>query len=154
MSIEQVFKKVRIAVRAKTEGKQIPWESSSLVGDFYFLEKSLADPATVSNPTEKSVDPFGTWNMVVSTSYKDFKCQLIIQRRGSDIIGIFTSHTGETVELLGRLVANQLQFATSVPLGRDKVVLTITGYLEGDTIKGTSELPALRSFTFVANRIR
>jgi TonB family protein len=36
LSIEEVFKRVRVAVRDKTQGKQLPWESSSLVGDFYF----------------------------------------------------------------------------------------------------------------------
>ena len=36
LSIEQVFKKVRVAVVGRTNGLQTPWESSSLVGDFYF----------------------------------------------------------------------------------------------------------------------
>lgn len=36
LSIEQVFKKVRINVRQQSSGEQIPWESSSLVRDFYF----------------------------------------------------------------------------------------------------------------------
>ena len=36
LSVEQMFKQVRIAVRDETEGKQIPWETSSLLGDFYF----------------------------------------------------------------------------------------------------------------------
>jgi len=35
-SIEQVFKNVRRAVLDQTRGSQIPWESSSLIGDFYF----------------------------------------------------------------------------------------------------------------------
>jgi len=38
LSIEQVFKNVRINVRADSENQQIPWESSSLVRDFYFYE--------------------------------------------------------------------------------------------------------------------
>ncbi len=36
LSIEEVFKRVRISVRNSTAGKQTPWESSSLTGDFYF----------------------------------------------------------------------------------------------------------------------
>lgn len=36
LSIEDVFKQVRISVRGATNGKQTPWESSSLIGDFYF----------------------------------------------------------------------------------------------------------------------
>ena len=34
--IEQVFKVVRRNVMEETNGEQIPWENSSLVGDFYF----------------------------------------------------------------------------------------------------------------------
>jgi len=34
--IEDVFKQVRTSVRQETGGEQIPWESSSLEGDFYF----------------------------------------------------------------------------------------------------------------------
>ena len=34
--IEQVFKVVRRNVMEETRGEQIPWENSSLVGDFYF----------------------------------------------------------------------------------------------------------------------
>ncbi len=35
LKIEEVFKKVRIAVREKTRNEQTPWESTSLTGDFY-----------------------------------------------------------------------------------------------------------------------
>ena len=37
--IEQVFKRVRGAVIDETKGEQIPWDSSSLVGDFFFTVK-------------------------------------------------------------------------------------------------------------------
>ncbi len=36
VKIEDVFKQVRAVVRETTRGKQVPWESSSLEGDFYF----------------------------------------------------------------------------------------------------------------------
>jgi hypothetical protein len=35
--IEDVFKRVRLAVRRASQGQQIPWESTSLEEDFYFL---------------------------------------------------------------------------------------------------------------------
>jgi formylglycine-generating enzyme required for sulfatase activity len=35
--VEQVFKRIRINVMGATAGKQVPWESSSLTGDFYFV---------------------------------------------------------------------------------------------------------------------
>lgn len=40
--VEQVFKEVRIAVSKETGDRQIPWESSSLMGDFYFVPPSAA----------------------------------------------------------------------------------------------------------------
>ncbi len=36
LAIEQVFKRTRVGVETGTNGKQTPWESSSLKGDFYF----------------------------------------------------------------------------------------------------------------------
>ena len=36
LPVEQVFKRVRIAVARETNGRQMPWESSSLLGDFCF----------------------------------------------------------------------------------------------------------------------
>ena len=35
--IEDVFKRVRLGVRRKSNGRQIPWESTSLEEDFYFI---------------------------------------------------------------------------------------------------------------------
>jgi uncharacterized caspase-like protein len=37
LKIEDVFKRVRIAVSQKSGNNQIAWENSSLVGDFYFI---------------------------------------------------------------------------------------------------------------------
>lgn len=37
IAIEEAFKRVRVAVNKETEGRQIPWESSSLTSDFYFF---------------------------------------------------------------------------------------------------------------------
>jgi hypothetical protein len=34
--IEDIFKKVREYVMSKSEGLQVPWENSSIIGDFYF----------------------------------------------------------------------------------------------------------------------
>ena len=36
IKLEDVFKKVRVAVEDDTQGSQVPWENSSLKGDFYF----------------------------------------------------------------------------------------------------------------------
>jgi hypothetical protein len=41
LKIEEVFKKVRAEVLAGSGGRQVPWESSSLIGDFYFIPPDI-----------------------------------------------------------------------------------------------------------------
>jgi formylglycine-generating enzyme required for sulfatase activity len=48
--VEQLFKHVRVAVMGNTDGKQVPWESSSLTGDFYFTPPASAPAATMPAP--------------------------------------------------------------------------------------------------------
>ncbi len=51
ITIEDAFKRVRVAVNKETEGRQIPWESSSLTSDFYFFPgagKPDAKKATIT----------------------------------------------------------------------------------------------------------
>ena len=43
--LEQALKRVRLAVNKATDGKQTPWESSSLTGDFFFFPGQGAMPA-------------------------------------------------------------------------------------------------------------
>ncbi|MBC9964302.1 caspase family protein [Ralstonia insidiosa] len=49
--IEDVFKRTRLSVRLKSQGKQIPWESTSLEDDFFFLP-----PARTTQLTQDEQD--------------------------------------------------------------------------------------------------
>lgn len=53
LSIEQVFKSVRQKLNKETNGKQIPWELSSLQGDFFFVPGSSGKSDAII-PTEKT----------------------------------------------------------------------------------------------------
>ena len=58
IKIEDVFKQVRSAVREVTQGKQIPWEASSLEGDFYFktpVKTASTPPAYAPERTAPAV---------------------------------------------------------------------------------------------------
>ncbi len=48
LKIEEVFKQTRIRVAALTDGRQVPWEESSLTGDFYFKPPGDADTGAVA----------------------------------------------------------------------------------------------------------
>ncbi len=54
--VEQVFKRARISVMNTTSGKQIPWEASSLTGDFYFTAPKPA-PAVMAMPSPAAPTP-------------------------------------------------------------------------------------------------
>jgi len=55
LSIEQVFKQVRNRVVLDTDGKQTPWESSSLMGEFVFA--ASANRVVNADPTPALVVP-------------------------------------------------------------------------------------------------
>ena len=50
LKIEDVFKRVRVAVEEATNGEQTPWENSSLRGDFYFVSKVEEPPPPEPTP--------------------------------------------------------------------------------------------------------
>ena len=45
LKVEDVFKRVRAAVRQASNGRQVPWENTSLEGDFYFRPGERAEAA-------------------------------------------------------------------------------------------------------------
>lgn len=53
LKVEDVFKRVRAAVRLASNGRQIPWENTSLEGDFYFREAPGVDAAALERETAK-----------------------------------------------------------------------------------------------------
>jgi uncharacterized caspase-like protein len=46
LSVLEMFMRVRAEVMKQTGNKQVPWESSSLVGNFYFLERKSSQEVT------------------------------------------------------------------------------------------------------------
>src|SRR5262249_19267883 len=51
LRIEEVFKQVRLRVKELSKGQQVPWESSSLEGEFYFIPtNSTVLSLNTSNP--------------------------------------------------------------------------------------------------------
>ena len=55
LDVEKVFKRVRVGVLAETKNQQVPWESSSLVGEFLFAGSTR--PVTPATPPGSSVRP-------------------------------------------------------------------------------------------------
>lgn len=89
LPVEVMFRRVRESVTAETKNRQIPWESSSLTGDFYFNQAGAAPartpvaPAATPRPPQPAtgVDPvtveLAFWNSIKdSTNPADFSAYL------------------------------------------------------------------------------
>ena len=59
LAVEEIFKRVRVAVSRASNGDQVPWESSSLTGDFYFVAPPAggAPEAMRTQPVKAAPDP-------------------------------------------------------------------------------------------------
>ncbi len=53
LKVEDVLKRVRGFVRAASNGRQIPWENTSLEGDFYFYPPVAVDTAAVERERQR-----------------------------------------------------------------------------------------------------
>lgn len=75
LKAEEVFKRVRVAVSERSSGAQVPWESSSLTGDFVF-NRSKA-PATVAAPARTGGHEALFWETIKdSENADDFRAYL------------------------------------------------------------------------------
>lgn len=57
LKLEEVFKATREGVIALTGGNQVPWDSSSIQGDFYFNFSKTVEPQTQANSTAPVLKP-------------------------------------------------------------------------------------------------
>ena len=66
--IEDVFKRVRLQVRAASKGLQIPWESSSLLDDFVFASGERIEAPAVPNFQSAYEREVEQWRRVAGSS--------------------------------------------------------------------------------------
>lgn len=62
--VEDVFKRVRLAVRRRSNGQQIPWESTSLEDDFYFVLPQHLKKLSDDEKEKRFKEELGLWGKV------------------------------------------------------------------------------------------
>ncbi len=62
--VEDVFKRVRLNVRRKSNGQQIPWESTSLEDDYYFVPPASLAPPVDAQRTRHFGEELKLWERV------------------------------------------------------------------------------------------
>jgi uncharacterized caspase-like protein len=61
LPIEEAFKRVRVAVNQATEGRQVPWESSSLTADFRFFAGDKNPGQSMAGPKPTAARSVDDW---------------------------------------------------------------------------------------------
>ena|GEM_PF-846410 len=64
LTIEQLFKKVRVGVVQESGGRQVPWENSSLLGEFLFVESLVSDTGNITIDYSASQYELDFWKTV------------------------------------------------------------------------------------------
>ena len=110
--ISLILRRVRADVISATDGKQVPWESSSLTGDVYLATggsgaAAVTRPAQPSNPCED----FGRWAAVeaqnTEAGYQDYLAQCSAGPYAATALSRLQALRGAQVAALPNANANQ-----------------------------------------------
>lgn len=121
--IEETFKRVRLAVNKVTEGRQTPWDSSSLTEDFRFSGASVAGPKPAAAP-KKSV---AEWTRDLKGKPVEVANELIVADGTDESYEAFAGLFPQTA--LGRLARDWLVRHRRMVAWNDAVLInTASGY--------------------------
>src|SRR4051794_13080578 len=121
--IEETFKRVRLAVNKVTEGRQTPWDSSSLTEDFRFSGASVAGPKLAAAP-KKSV---AEWTRDLKGKPVEAANELIVADGTDEAYEAFAGLFPQTA--LGRLARDWLVRHRRMVAWNDAVLInTASGY--------------------------
>jgi hypothetical protein len=121
--IEETFKRVRLAVNKVTEGRQTPWDSSSLTEDFRFSGASVAGPKPAAVP-KKSV---AEWTRDLKGKPVEAANEVIVADGTDEAYEAFAGLFPQTT--LGRLARDWLVRHRRMVAWNDAVVInTASGY--------------------------
>jgi len=153
--VEKVFKRVRMQVYQETGGKQIPWESSSLIGDFSFQSRGAGvAPKPMAAPVVPAIDPaafeLALWNEIRDRSNPNELRAYLEQYPNGRFSRVARERVAnaETLPLAPQTEANRMLGTWNGQYGYNEMrrpnvnfKLTITG-VEGDRFSGMISEPA------------
>jgi tetratricopeptide (TPR) repeat protein len=88
LKIEDVFKRVRTEVRRQSNNQQIPWEASSIEGDFYFSTAGVRPAPTAPTSAPAAPTPAPTTISAPASTLDDMLRQAEVSLRRRDYDGV------------------------------------------------------------------
>jgi hypothetical protein len=89
--IEQAFKRVRLAVHQATEGRQTPWESSSLTGEFFFFPDQGGGAAAGQGGGKAGAKSVAAWRQQLTKLKAPDAYELVIRE---DVVEAYEAFLG------------------------------------------------------------
>jgi imidazolonepropionase-like amidohydrolase len=99
-----------------------------------------------------NVNPVGEWQLVVNSPQGDLAVKLVLRRDGNVYSGTFSSQMGEAQLRDISINGNQLRAIAGLNMGGQTIDATITGTIEGDSIRGAVAVAQMGAFDFTGSR--
>ena len=100
------------------------------------------------------VDPSGTWSLIIQSPQGDLNAQLALTKEGDQIGGNLTTPMGTAALKTGRVTGNQIRLTATLEIAGQSIDATISGTIEGDSIRGSIVTGSMGSFEFTGTRPR
>jgi hypothetical protein len=100
-----------------------------------------------------SIDASGEWTLNVETPGGAQSVRMTLRRDGEMFAGTLVSPMGNVELSNGRVDGNQIRMTGNADMGGQSVQMTITGTIEGDTMRGAVVLGSMGSFDFTGSRV-
>lgn len=107
-----------------------------------------------TQPAGAAVDPTGEWNLVVTTPQGDQNVTLNLRREGQQIVGTLAGPMGTYPIRDVHVTGSELRFSVSIQISSDTIDASVTGNIEGNSMRGVFTLPALGAFNFTGTKPR
>jgi hypothetical protein len=88
-------------------------------------------------------DPTGTWKWTVVTPNGDLETTLTLVLKDGALTGTYSNSFGDAAIAHATLKDDAIAFEVQREFNGDKFVLKYQGRIDGDTIKGTIEVPGM-----------
>ena len=98
--------------------------------------------SNLASADDKKANVAGTWEWTTMRQDQEQKHSIKLKQEGDKVTGVYVPPRGDEVELKDvKLDGNEISFAITRTVQNNERTIKYNGTVEGDTIKGKSEMP-------------
>ncbi|HEX7140422.1 MAG TPA: hypothetical protein VF219_21405 [Vicinamibacterales bacterium] len=102
-------------------------------------------------PQQADINLTGEWSAVVTAPRGELEYTMYLTHEGPRLTGYFQSQYGE-IPLKGSVKGTEINLSWTMMDGSKEIAVTMTGTVNGDTIRGTAKLGTIGEGAFRAER--